>query len=337
MPGLLGLRHIDRQKVSPKEGADDCAVDGVLDSPPCPVNDLGAAEDLDSSCDVLVLGLEDETGVLDEITRVVGDEVAVAMAQLVFATVLTENTRGGGVKRVFLTVCLERVSLQLTLHYSLTLQSSLQSLSKESVLSVLQGVLDIFDGCCHPVLYLFSCPLYVRVVSHKLSSLFNRNGLARCDVLPEEGLYLYHLLGGVPSSFLLLFPSLCSLCHICYYLVSLRCLQAHVVLLVGFHAVRHLERDETYVFIRPRLCDRRGDCLPEGGGGGDLDAVSRLQDAHQRVCPGDWLSPTPPAVGRRSNFSPSPMRGRMMSTYAFRTLVARESIVSLAGPPLLVL
>lgn len=77
------------------EDADDCAVDGVLDSPLCPVNDLGTAEDLDSSCDVLVLGVEDETGVLDEITRVVGDEVAVSMAQLVFATVLTENTRGG--------------------------------------------------------------------------------------------------------------------------------------------------------------------------------------------------------------------------------------------------
>ena len=60
----------------------------------CSVNDLGAAEGLDSSRDVLVLGIGDETGVLEDITRVVGDEVAVAMAQLVFTTVLTENTRG---------------------------------------------------------------------------------------------------------------------------------------------------------------------------------------------------------------------------------------------------
>ena len=127
----LGKTSIKKPCDCDDEDADDCAVDGVLDSLLFPVNDLGTAEDLDSSCDVLVLGVEDETGVLDEITRVVGDEVAVAKAQLVFATVLTENTRGGGgVKRVLLTVCLEQVTLQLTLHYSLTLQSSLQSLSK---------------------------------------------------------------------------------------------------------------------------------------------------------------------------------------------------------------
>ena len=51
-----------------------------------------------SLCTLLVLGVEDETGVFEETKMVFGDEllaVTVAIVQLVFATVLTESTREG--------------------------------------------------------------------------------------------------------------------------------------------------------------------------------------------------------------------------------------------------